>query len=289
MNPPSLKIPDKAMYPWYLRTMLGILAFTFGIVAVLFLIQVVLNEGDIGVVAYATLFSSGGLTLIALVAHAFKSRAMRPQELLKLHEWTKTRYDVNLSARQVRKLSQPSTARSIPFDDWVSVPVVIFHRDESGSRTMLHVVLLRADNDWLLFCPELRGEYPMSPRLVQAEQEDFIGEAWKEISEHRGLYVVTPNTDDFTGEFVRAKSPQGKEIALFWSDQLRADLWINEAGGSRDWKARYMPLPQVVNELLPMIISENESVGLNWGEGARSFDSQWFAQRMIHQFPGQPS
>jgi hypothetical protein len=229
--------------------------------------------------------SNIGLNLIILAVlasaaigfySAYKYKITRGAKKIhaQLKEWVELRYPLELTDKQIQKLATPSKVSVADIEGYCSEGVVIWHKDEFEKSNATTIRLLQANNEWIIFSPELNAEFPLnSQKKFEEEEEEFYAELWDEVREAGGFYSLASTE---TGGFISGVR-DNTMIVLFWSDSLRAELWAN-AQAKEGLESVFVPLENFKEGVLKQVGNDRYLIGLNWAEKRRFFNPEYLQE-----------
>jgi hypothetical protein len=208
---------------------------------------------------------------LTVVAFAIVARHKKQQIILQpaVLKWAKAKYNINLTEKQAKTLSQNSRVPVTDVEGYVSEPVVLWEKDTLGKSLPRTLRLLLADKTWILYCSELEAEYPLKG---EKEEIHFFKTLWGEVSNHQGIFTLR---DTETQTFV-SQRVNNKDTVLFWSDPLRAELYATKP----NYEVVFVPVNAFIDDILLQLESDRSEIGLNWGEEQKSYDAGYIHSLM---------
>lgn len=269
MNDTQLEITPKNRNVIFFRSLFfGLIGIT-----VFLLIKVVfamVAKSEVATLDFSLLLAAGFLSVIAYILYSFQQS--RGQSKLKpaVLKWAKEKYDIDLTEKQAKALSQRSKTPITDIEGYVSESVVIWEKDNLGKAVPRTLRLFLAAGNWILYCTELESEYPLKG---EKEEVAFFKTMWTEVRNHEGLFTLrNPQNNSFIGKEIGDNG-----AALFWSDPLRAELYTDYEG---DFEIVFIPVEVFAEDVLLQLESDRRSIGLNWGEEQKSYDASYIRNLM---------
>lgn len=208
---------------------------------------------------------------LTIAAYTIFARQKKQQNILQpaVLKWAKAKYNIDLTEKQAKTLSQNSRVPVTDVEGYVSEPVVLWEKDSLGKSLPRTLRLLLADKTWILYCSELEAEYPLKG---EKEEIHFFKTLWGEVSNHQGIFTLR---DTESQTFISQKA-NNKDTVLFWSDPLRAELYATKP----TYEVVFVPVDAFVDDILLQLESDRNDIGLNWGEEQKSYDAGYIHSLM---------
>lgn len=202
-----------------------------------------------------------------------------------IQTWAKEKYGIEFDNKEARKLADEGIQDKKEANGsigYIAGPVNRWGTNPNGMKYQENIFLINLEGEMILFESNSQSELLTVESL---EEIELFNTLYKEAREAEGLYVYcNPNVDmdeenpKVSNLLYNFSQPNHlRKKYLFWSDELRANLFYNSAGIEGD--LALIPFGTFFEYVLPLMMAEDALVVMN----AEGRNDKVFSATEIHE------